>query len=596
MRMWRPRLALAAVPPLILGMLFVGLPQVSASVPHRIINCQYDARCLEVHDPQSAGFEYYVGHDEPSMLFYSNQPGSGNNSTYQLTLPKEPAGTPNANGSSPVTWDFQLHPAFWFGMILCNAGSYPEQTKNCTRDSNSNITTLDKAPGQSFLELQFYPPGYFPTSCTSKRWCVAMVIWSLAEDPINGTVLNATCTSQIGSLEYPNLAYLTKSGHPTGPANAVDLNGASFTPTSDWLLMNEGDKLSVSIHDTANGLQTVVQDHTTGVTGSMTASAANSFGYVDYQPNGSACTNVPYDFHPEYSTSSPPTLTTCPSGVYPNVTGGNAQAKVCTKDDGTRVQWAAHSYNVSFADEIGHWDWCSSIVNGHCAINGKEGAGWSTQNDGDSSNSCFTGAQGADFGPANTTSGSDGPGIAVPGCLTQNDGFDGGGYQAGRWAPASTAPTPITFSSPTTGTGEDAQPYQQAAFEANIPRITALNATDYNCSRSTGTQVNSDPVTGAFTNTGIPCAIPPKNDTGGTAFYPTFGHTGSSDNCQWVFGNYSSQTGGAGVQYGHTLFKLDYLPFGGGANARQYLYEDARTFAPTGCGVGGGENGGGNNG
>ena len=31
----------------------------------------------------------YVGHDEPSLLFYSDTPGAGNSSIYQLTLPKD---------------------------------------------------------------------------------------------------------------------------------------------------------------------------------------------------------------------------------------------------------------------------------------------------------------------------------------------------------------------------------------------------------------------------------------------------------------------------------------------------------------------------
>ncbi len=30
----------------------------------------------------------YIGHDEPSLLFYSNKPGSGNSSLYRLTLPR----------------------------------------------------------------------------------------------------------------------------------------------------------------------------------------------------------------------------------------------------------------------------------------------------------------------------------------------------------------------------------------------------------------------------------------------------------------------------------------------------------------------------
>ena len=588
MHRWRPRLVLAAIPPLLAGTVFLGISfaPAGASAQHRTINCQYDARCAEVQDWQDAGFEYYVGHDEPSLLFYSNRAGSGNDSTYQLTLPTQPTAAPDASGSSPVTWDFQLHPAFWFGMIICNAGSYPEQTQSCTPDSDSNIKPLAQAPGQAFLELQFYPPGWFPTSCTAKRWCVAMVIWSLAEDPINGTAMNPSCTNQIGGLEYPNLAYLTKSGSPTGPPNPIQLNGASFTVTNDWLLMGQGDKVTVSIHDSTHGLQTVVHDATTGDTGSMTASAANGFGYPAYAPTGSSCTLVPYDFHPEYSTSQPPGMTACPAGVYPNnAAGGNSSAPVCTDQGGTRVQWAAHSYNISFSDEIGHWDWCSNIVAGHCAINAKEGPGLTRQNDGDSGFNCFFGVQGADFTQGGSVAASDGSGVAVPGCLAENDGFDGGPYQAGRWAPAATAPTPITFSSPTT----DGKRYSQAAFEADIPRITAISVTDWNCSRNTGTQVNVDPVTAHATDTGQPCAVPPKNDLGGAGFYPTFGTSGNGANCQWVFGNYANPT----TQYGQQLFKLAYLVFGGGGSIL-YRFNDVRNFTPSGCGVannGGGEGG-----
>ena len=601
----RPKLLLASIPPLIAATVFAGLPlmQASASLPHRVIYCQTDPRCLEVHDWQSAGFEYYVGHDEPSMLFYSNRPGSGNNSTYKVTLPTEPVAMPNASGSTPTTWDFQLHPAFWFGMILCNPDSYPNQTKACAASSDSNIVPLAQAPGQAFLELQFYPPGYFPTSCTAKRWCVAMVIWSLAQDPIKGTALNGTCTSQIGGLEYPNLAYLTKSGKPTGPPNPIDLNGASFTVTNDWLLMNQGDKLTVSIHDSPNGLQTIVEDATTHTIGSMTASAANGFGTVDYQPTGTACNLNPYDFHPEYSTSQPPGMVACPAGVYPNnAAGGNSKEPVCTDQGGTRVQWAAHSYNISYSDEIGHFDWCSSVAepnagsslapgagvgSGHCNVAASEGPGLARHNDADSTSQCWTGEEGAAFAKyGGPVAGSDGNGVAIPGCTTQNDGFDGGSYQAGRWAPAPNAPTPITFSSPLTG-AENNQPYQKVAFEADIPRITAVNVTDGDCSRSTGTRMTKDSVTGTWTDTGKPCAVPPINDTGTPAFYPTFGHTGNQEGqnqgggkCMWQEGNYTASTGGAGVQYGHALFKLAYLAFGAGG-ALTYRFNDVRSNPTT---------------
>src|SRR5258708_1873786 len=55
----------------------------------------------------------YTGHDEPSLLFYSNQAGSGNDNLYQLTLPTDPPTRP-VQDASGGTFNFQLHPAFWF--------------------------------------------------------------------------------------------------------------------------------------------------------------------------------------------------------------------------------------------------------------------------------------------------------------------------------------------------------------------------------------------------------------------------------------------------------------------------------------------------
>ena len=87
------------------------------------------------------------------------------------------------------------------------------------------------------------------------------------------------------------------------------------------------------MHDTAAGFQVVIHDLTTGESGSMTASVANGFGHALFQPTASTCTMVNYAFHPMFSTSSPD----------------------------TRVLWAAHSYNVAFSDEIGHFEYCNAV-------------------------------------------------------------------------------------------------------------------------------------------------------------------------------------------------------------------------------------------
>src|SRR2546423_7325313 len=65
----------------------------AATSAHSHIDCSTGiAICTEVFDSDQV-FGHYVGHDEPSNLFYSNQPGSGNQNRWQLTLPKDPAPT-----------------------------------------------------------------------------------------------------------------------------------------------------------------------------------------------------------------------------------------------------------------------------------------------------------------------------------------------------------------------------------------------------------------------------------------------------------------------------------------------------------------------
>src|SRR4029079_19121171 len=57
----------------------------------------------------------YTGHDEPSLLFYSSRPGSGNSSIYQTTLPNESRVMPNQAGTGGP-WTLQLHTALLYGI------------------------------------------------------------------------------------------------------------------------------------------------------------------------------------------------------------------------------------------------------------------------------------------------------------------------------------------------------------------------------------------------------------------------------------------------------------------------------------------------
>ena len=78
--------------------------------------------CTEIASNSEYGFEdndHYVGHDEPDLGFYSNKPGSGNSMSYRMVLPKDPAAPASGSFSGPVH-TFQLTPAIWFGLTMCD--------------------------------------------------------------------------------------------------------------------------------------------------------------------------------------------------------------------------------------------------------------------------------------------------------------------------------------------------------------------------------------------------------------------------------------------------------------------------------------------
>jgi hypothetical protein len=458
--------------------------------------------CAEVDNYQSA-FGYYVGHDEPSVLFYSSTAGAGNNDLYTLDLPKDPPTRPLQDGSGG-TFNFQLHPAFWFGMAMCDDQSAPNPggsptfgaTVPCSPDSDSNIfnspdptspSYIGRHPGTAFMEMQFYPPGWvnWPAgnSCSATQWCAALNIDSLSQNMNNGTQLNDTCASVTG-IEYVNFAFITKSGVAQAPASPVNATLATFTPdASRDLFMNSGDKLSVHLQDTANGFQVVINDVTTGNAGSMTASAANGFGEVQFAPPPSkACTNIPTDFHPMYSTSSP----------------------------ATRVPWAAHSYNTAFSDEIGHFEYCNGVNPRTFTCNAP---GVNDPN----------GLDGDDFGCFSQSQSSS---VRVSGCLGTDVDFDGVPYQKtwpGTFKDAAQDalfhPTPIMFTSPLiNGT----TPFSQAAFEADLPRIEF--ATSPPCQRHISNPADPSPGSG--------CVNPPA----GANFYPFYSTTSAAGACHWQEG------------------------------------------------------------
>jgi hypothetical protein len=137
----------------------------------------------------------------------------------------------------------------------------------------------------AFEELQVYPPGWIPqfagSSCDPTKWCVALNIDSLSENPFTGQVMNPTCQSQIlGGVEYVNFAFLTLNGAPLGAPNPLDFNPATsgFPQNPNTFFLNPGDKATVNLHDSPSGLVTTVSDATTRQRAARTPTHLGSTG------------------------------------------------------------------------------------------------------------------------------------------------------------------------------------------------------------------------------------------------------------------------------------------------------------------------------
>ena len=156
------------------------------------------------------------------------------------------------------SYHFELNGAIWFGMALCDTQSYPEQVSTCTagqRQQHRRPRGLAQPPGHRVHGAAVLPAGLgpWPTwavaagagTCDPTKWCAALNIFSLLEDPVAGTTQNATCAARVG-IEPFNFAFVTKNGVSQAPANPIDSTLATFTPDpAKDLFMNSGDRIGV---------------------------------------------------------------------------------------------------------------------------------------------------------------------------------------------------------------------------------------------------------------------------------------------------------------------------------------------------------------
>src|ERR1700674_146242 len=449
---------------------------------------------------------HYLGHDEPSIRFLSNRSGSGNNVTWNERLPKDPGARPTSTSpGNDVTHWFELSAAPWFGMPLCDPYSYP--LNPCTPKSDANAPQHPPlydvgGGGSSFLEVQFYPPGFAPfvdnLSCEKTHWCGLIHL-----NDLQGKF--GFDSSNRNFIEPTNFAFIQRDGIPTGPPGPQLANLATNTPNAHTLLMNPGDQLQVHIFDArlrggGSALEVRIDDLTTEQSGYMQASAANGFmatSIID-------CHGIPFNYEPEYNTAQPQNL----------------------------VPWAALQGGILTQYEIGHFTPCTSVsdpatfsfdtftdIFWQTCHGPYEATPDSTASNPESDAFCY---------PAGDTHGGTAPPNQVTGCLDFLSGgdidFDGTPYWP-DW-PTSTRPNkfPSTFlqQQPTS----NGHSYSGAQFETDVA------ASESTC--------------GPATLGG--CAVPVPGSPGN--FYPYWTQAQVGGNCVWEFGNMTNgNTFGGTAQY-----------------------------------------------
>lgn len=448
---------------------------------------------------------WYIGHDEPSLRFISNAAGSADDITFVERLGTDPSQLPTVkHPGADVTHYFELTPAPWFSMTVCDPNSTPETT--CTAESDSNAPSLTSpGGGAAFVELQFYPPGYAPfadnTSCDNTRWCSALTIDSL-ECSGSGNSLG-TCNNDC--TEPVNFAFVQKDGVPTGPPSPQLSDITSVTPNGETLLMKPGDVVKIHMFDepVAGGaaLEVTEDDLTTGQSGFMIASATN--GFMNTDPT--TCDGTPFNFQPEYS-----------SAAAPNV-----------------VPWGPGPYEINTEFEVGHFEPCTQVTGMALFSLGAFNDPYWLNCHGPYENRKENSSLEPDDSPCYRfadTHGGTAPPNEVTGCDVFDDAigdldYDGNSYRA-DWP---TSANPGTFP----GSFEQAQPTSGGVTYPEVQFMTDLSATEASC----------NVVTGAG------CVVPP---TGPGNFYP-YWTLGSYPGlgCTWEFGNVKQgQTFGGDAQYG----------------------------------------------
>jgi hypothetical protein len=469
------------------------------------------ATCADLHGTWAGRFYdngHYIGHDEPSIRFISDAPGSGDDVTFVERLGVDPRQLPTVSRPGhDVTHYFELSVAPWFSIDVCDPDSTPEMPCKPESDSNAPSAT-SPGGGAAFVEVQFYPPGFAPfvdnISCDDTHYCSALTIDSL--ECTTAGVCNSDCEEPV------NFAFIQRNGVPTGPPSPQESDLATDTPNRNTLLMNPGDTIVIHMFDATlrgggRALEVTEDDLTTHTSGFMIASAVN--GFMNTSPVD--CSGTPFNFQPEYSSAAPNNI----------------------------IPWGPGPYMLDTDFEVGHFEPCTSLT------------GPETYTEGSFSDTYYLNCE----GPYETASedpslepddspcypfGDTHGGTAAPNLVTGCDVFydsigdldyDGTSYYP-DW-PTSAAPGRFP------GAFVQAQPTSAGRTYPAIQFETDVAETEFasNCNLLTGTG----------------CVLPPP---GPGHFYPYYTLVRDRQlGCAWEFGNVRhGDTFGGDAQYGQITY------------------------------------------
>ncbi|HEX4009338.1 MAG TPA: hypothetical protein VHX62_04995 [Solirubrobacteraceae bacterium] len=444
---------------------------------------------------------WFVGHDQPALRFISGRRLSGADVTFTERLGTDPARRPTVrHPGSDVTHWFELSPASWLSMDVCDPASFPGMA--CTPVSDANAPTAsDPGGGAALMQVQFYPPGFAPfidaASCDDAHWCSALTIDSL-ECSTSGAC-NVNCEEPV------NFAFIQDNGVPTGPPSPQESDRASMTPNAHTLLINPGDLVAVHMFDArlpgaGRALEISERDLTTHRSGHMIASAAN--GFMDTSPTD--CSGTPFNFQPQYSSAAP----------------------------GNVLPWGPGPLGVDTGFEIGHFEPCTNVTGPETLrVGSLHDTYWTTCHGPYASRRDNLSLEPSDAPcyPAGDAHGGAGAPDLVAGCDVFLDGagdlnHDGSSYRA-DW------PTSV-FAGRLPGAFAEDQPTSLGHTYPQIQFETDLAATEPACNVATGAG----------------CTLPPP---GPGNFYPYWTLSNTPWGCAWEFGNVRyGQTFGTDAQYG----------------------------------------------